>query len=59
MTRPARLTQAQVERAIRAAKRQGATAVDVRPDGTIHISLAPDPGEKTQEPVAETREIVF
>lgn len=57
MTRPVRLTQSQVERAIKAAKRQGATAVEVRPDGTIHISLTA--GEKQLEPVAETREIVL
>lgn len=57
MTRPARITQAQVERAIKAAKRQGASAVDVKPDGTIHISLAAV--EKPQDDVEPTREIVL
>lgn len=57
MTRPARLTQAQVERAIKAAKRQGASAVEVKPDGTIRISLAPV--EKTEGEVEPVREIVL
>lgn len=57
MTKPARITQAQVERAIKAAKRQGASAVEVKPDGTIHISLVPV--EKAQDDVEPTREIVL
>lgn len=57
MTRPARITQAQVERAIKAAKRQGASAVDVRPDGTIHISLVQT--EKTLDEIEPPREIVL
>lgn len=38
---PARTTQADVARAIRAAKKEGASAVEVRPDGTLIIRLAP------------------
>jgi hypothetical protein len=38
----ARTTQADVARAIRAAKREGASAVEVRPDGTLVIRLAPE-----------------
>jgi hypothetical protein len=57
MTRPARLTQSQVERAIKAAKRQGASAVEVKPDGTIRISLAPV--EKSEAEVEPVREIVL
>ena len=40
---PARFTQADVARTIRAAKQAGAVGVEVRPDGTIyvHISLGP------------------
>lgn len=57
MTRPARLTQSQVERAIKAARRQGASAVEVKPDGTIRISLSPV--EKTDDHVEPEREIVF
>ena len=45
----ARTTQADIARAIRAAKQAGATGVEVRPDGTIHISLD---GEKRR---VETR----
>lgn len=39
--RRAIITQADVARAIRAAKREGATAVEVRPDGNIVIQLSP------------------
>lgn len=41
---PARFTQADVARSIRAAKQAGAVAVELRPDGTIRIALS---GEKT------------
>jgi hypothetical protein len=37
----ARVTQADVARAIRAAKQAGAGTVEVLPDGTIRISLSP------------------
>jgi hypothetical protein len=37
--RPATFTQADVVRAIRAAKQAGAEAVEVRPDGTIIVQL--------------------
>jgi hypothetical protein len=37
--RPATFTQADVARAIRAAKQAGADSVEVRPDGTIVVSL--------------------
>jgi hypothetical protein len=44
MTRtPARFTQADVARSIRAAKQAGAAAVELRPDGTIRINLSPTP----------------
>ncbi|WP_040619330.1 hypothetical protein [Rhodovulum sp. PH10] len=36
---PARVTQADVARALRAAKQAGAGAVEVRPDGTIVIRV--------------------
>lgn len=57
MTKPARLTQSQVERAIKAARRQGASAVEVKPDGTIRITLGPV--EKTETGVEPEREIVL
>ena len=44
MTRtPARVTQADVARAIRAAKQAGAGSVRILPDGTIRIDLQPEP----------------
>jgi hypothetical protein len=53
--RPARITQAEIERAIRAAKKAGATEVEVKmSDGiSIRIPLVPD------RPVAESEEIVL
>lgn len=53
--RAATLTQADIARAIRAAKQAGAVAVDVKPDGTVSIRLAdndnrPPPREPPQEP---------
>lgn len=42
--RPAIVTQADVARALRAARQAGAAFVDVQPDGTIRIRLdAPPP----------------
>lgn len=38
---PARITQADVARAIRAAQQTGAGCVEIAPDGTIKISLSP------------------
>ena len=40
--RAAKVTQADVARAIRAAKQAGAAGVEVRPDGTIYVRLAED-----------------
>ncbi len=53
--RPARITQAEIERAIRAAKKAGLTEVEVRlgDDASIRIPLAPE------KPVAEAGEIVL
>jgi hypothetical protein len=42
--RPASVTQADVARVIRAAQQTGAGTVDVLPDGTIRINLAPAVG---------------
>ena len=47
---PARCTQADVARVLRAAKQAGAGTVEVLPDGTIRINLT---GEKTVEPERE------
>lgn len=53
--RPARITQAEIERAIRAAKKAGAMVVEVKigDEVSIRISLTPN------MPVAETGEIVL
>lgn len=39
---PARVTQADVARALRAAKQTGAGSVRILPDGTIRIDLQPE-----------------
>jgi hypothetical protein len=53
--RPARITQAEIERAIRAAKKAGLTEVEVRlgDEASIRIPLAPD------KPVAESGEVIL
>jgi hypothetical protein len=53
--RPARITQAEIERAIRAAKKLGLPEVEVRlgDEASIRIPLVPD------KPVAETGGIVL
>jgi hypothetical protein len=58
MTRtPARFTQADVARTIRAAKQAGAGAVELLPDGTIRICL--DRPEKPAQLVEPDREVVL
>lgn len=54
---PARFTQADVARTIRAAKQAGAGAVELLPDGTIRIRL--DGSEKPAQPIEPDREIVL
>jgi hypothetical protein len=57
---PARFTQADVARSIRAAKQAGAGAVELRPDGTIRISLEPEAGrDQSHFPVEQDSEIVL
>ena len=53
--RAARITQVEIERAIRAAKKAGATEVEVRigDEASIRIPLAPD------KPVAEAAKIIL
>jgi hypothetical protein len=53
--RPARITQAEIERAIRAAKKAGVTevVVEIGDEVAIRLSLVPD------QPVAEYEEIVL
>jgi hypothetical protein len=55
---PARISQADVARAVRAAKQAGAGAVEVKPDGTILIRFdAPPPLVPEQQPLE--RDIVL
>jgi hypothetical protein len=53
--RPARITQAEIERAIRAAKKAGVTVVEVRigDEASIRIPLGAD------KPIAESDEVVL
>lgn len=57
--RPATLTQADVARAIRAAKQAGAEAVEVRPDGTIIVLLKTQSAALEDVPASLTREIIL
>ena len=56
---PARITQADVARAIRAAKQAGASRVRVLQDGIIEIDLSSPAGEKIEKAVELDREIVL
>lgn len=58
--RPAKTTQADMARAIRAAKQAGATGVEVRPDGTIYVRLTETKASTAQDaPVDPGKEIVL
>ena len=46
--RAARFIQAEVTRAVKAAKEAGASAVEVRPDGTLLIRLVGEPNERVE-----------
>jgi hypothetical protein len=57
---PARVTQADVARAIRAAKQAGAGTVRILPDGTIAIDVQPANAVEPQEnAIAPEREIIL
>lgn len=54
----ARFTQADVARTIRAAKQAGATAVEVRPDGSIWVALHAAPSsQNTQNDLDQDYEV--
>jgi len=55
----ARITQADVARAVRAAKQAGAASVRILLDGTIQIDLTAPSGEKIEKAVELEREIVL
>jgi hypothetical protein len=50
---PARFTQADVARVIRAAKQAGARSIELLPDGTIRIHLAGERADQKCEPESE------
>jgi hypothetical protein len=57
---PARVTQADVARTIRAAKQAGAEGVEVRPDGTIYVRLAQkSAADNEKTPVDESGEVIL
>lgn len=56
--RPAKFTQADVARAIRAAKQEGAAAIEVKPDGSIIVQLISE-STKPKKGVAKEREVVL
>jgi hypothetical protein len=57
--RAARITQADVARAVRAAKQAGADHVEIRPDGTILVKLSPDNALHPLTPLEPDREIIL
>ena len=54
----AKVTQADVARAIRAAKQTGAGYVEILPDGSIRISLSPSSKERNAQPHVERKPII-
>jgi hypothetical protein len=54
---PARFTQADIARTIRAAKQAGVGAVELLPDGTIRIRM--EGSEKPAQPVEPDPEVVL
>jgi hypothetical protein len=56
---PARFTEADVRRAIKAAKREGAGVVEIKPDGTIAVSLSPTLTEDQEITKAKEKDIVL
>jgi hypothetical protein len=59
----ARITQADVARAIRAAKQTGAGCVEILPDGSIRISLSPSSTVSTplerKEELEDSSEVIL
>ncbi|WP_316167843.1 MULTISPECIES: hypothetical protein [unclassified Bradyrhizobium] len=54
--RPARFTQGEVERAIRAAKAAGASSIRIKPDGTIIVDLVKYKEERGIDETVEPEE---
>jgi hypothetical protein len=53
---PARITQADVARVLRAARQAGADMVEIKPDGTICVRLSPQSKAPAADGVAEDQE---
>jgi hypothetical protein len=56
---PARVTQADIARAIRAAQQTGAGPVEIKPDGTISVNLSPATAPDDQQPVVKDAPVVL
>lgn len=56
---PARFTQADVARAIRATRQAGGGQIELKPDGTIVVKLVPESVEAAKEALAAHKEIVL
>lgn len=56
--RPGKFTEAELRKAIKVAKAQGAGLVEIKPDGTIAVSLSPMLTEDQELAAAKKREIV-
>lgn len=56
---PARFTEADLRRAVKVAKREGAGLVEIKPDGTITVSLSPTLTDDQEIEIAKRKEIVL
>lgn len=56
---PARFTQADLRRVIKEAKRAGAPGVEIKPDGSIAVSLSPTLTEEKEIEAAKKKDIVI
>lgn len=56
---PAKFTQADIARTIRAAKQAGGGQVELRPDGTIVVKLSGEAVEIVHAPLAPAKESVL
>lgn len=57
--RPATITQADVARAIRAARQAGGGKIEIRPDGTITILVSAESNAASEPPLDRQPEIVL
>lgn len=57
--RPARMTEADMRRALRAAKHEGAAGIEVLPNGTIRVLLVAALSTDEAPPLEPAKEIVL